>query len=117
MGNDGYQLYLRGMELLDEANFEEALNFFYKSLEKEQHFKTYHRIAQTLIQTGNRDEAHIFFYHAWKMNTKNEKVAVDYADSLISINHYIEAKQILDKILKRNPTYGPALQLKSKIII
>ncbi len=113
----GYQLYIRGMELLDNANFEEALKFFYESLEREQHFKTYHRIAQILTQTGDRDKAHIFFYHAWKMNTKNEKIAVDYADSLIIQNYYAEARLILDQILKQNPNYGPALRLKSKINI
>lgn len=49
------------------------------------------------------------------MNKKNDKVAVEYSRILLCEGDYELATSIIDEVIKRNPTYGPAIKFLQEL--
>jgi hypothetical protein len=67
-----------------------------------------------LIDNSN-NEAKGYIELAYKMNPNQDKITVQYAEELILDNKVSFAKEIVEKLLDRNSTYGPAKKLLERI--
>lgn len=114
--NEAYMLYCQGMERFEREDFTGALKLFRESLAIEPHFKTCELIYRCLKTTENDDEALKFLEKAYFLNSKNDKVAFTYADELYSKGEFDNSEKILNEILLRNSSYGPAKKLIGKIL-
>lgn len=108
---DALEYYYEGVSHQENGNLDDALECFYKSLEIDEHFKTYHRVYQVLKIQEKQDESFIALKKAFQLNMRNDKVASDYAEMLIEQNRYKDATNILSNILERNPTFRHAKEL------
>ncbi len=112
---DALYYYNEGVKEQDEGNLDASLEYFYKSLSIDEHFKTYHKISQILDAQGKYEKSLYALECAYKLNGRNDKVANDYAQQLIKRERITEAVTILSTILERNPTYLPAIKLLQNI--
>lgn len=101
--------YWAGKERLNNAYYEEAMELFNASLELERHFKPYECLYRCYAALEEPEKAFECISEAYKLNPKNDKVALGYAKMLADHKKDVAAARgILADILKRNPTYNPA---------
>jgi tetratricopeptide (TPR) repeat protein len=112
---DSRYYYGIGMEKLDKGNIEEALEYFAKSIEIRPHFKTYERMFHIYKRLNKITEARMFIEKAFKMNKSNDKIALEYAECLICDGMIELAEKVINDILNRNNSYGPAIRLLATI--
>jgi tetratricopeptide (TPR) repeat protein len=116
MSKDGYYYYCLGEDCLEKGELEKAISYYQKSLEKEEHFKTHHKLSVIYEKNAVYEKAEHHLERAFFLNENNDKVALDYSQMLITKNKRDEARNILESILSRNKTYGPAIKLKDEIL-
>lgn len=112
---DGLYYYQVGIEKYEKGEIDSALKNFQKSLELQEHFKTYEKLYHVLKKLGRNEEAKEAITKAYNLNDRNDKVAVEYVKFLLEDKNFEIAKKILNALLKRNPSYGPAKKLKKDI--
>ena len=112
---DSYQLYQLGIDSLNKQEYTEAIQFLKESLLKSKHFKTYEKLFEIYKILGMNDESNIHLIEAFMLNPNNDKVALNYSMFLIQEARKEEAKEILQKVLSRNPTFKPASHLLKRI--
>ncbi|WP_227936444.1 hypothetical protein [Alkalihalobacillus deserti] len=110
-----YLLYQEGLVQFENDNFENALDCFNKSNKLDEHSRTFARIYECLIKLGRKEEAKPFIKTAYLQNPKQDKVTIQYAESLIEDGNVLLAKEILENLLLRNSTYNPAKRLLDKM--
>jgi len=110
-----YNLYQLGRECYDNENIEKALEYFFRSLAVEPHFKTYEMIYHCLSKLGKKHEAREYIEKAYNENKNNDKVAVEYSTVIFDDGNIDLSAKLLNEVLQRNPTYGPAKKLLEKI--
>lgn len=110
-----YLLYLEGALAASHGNYEQAYPLLSKSAELHPHFKTYEYLYTTLKGLGKPDEAFSYLKKAYNLNSKNNKTATMYANELVARDKVEEAKKILNEILQRSSTYGPARKLLEQL--
>lgn len=104
--------YYAGKERLDDAFYAEAIEFFEASVELERHFKPYECLARCYAALNEPEKAFECISEAYRLNEKNDKVALGYAKALADHKKDIAAaRSVLSETLKRNPTYKPAQRL------
>ena len=108
-------LYYLGLEHFENGNFENSLKCFIESNELDEHPRTYARMYECLKKLGRNDEANAYIEIAYKKNPIQDRVTIQYAEELIVDGKIALAKEILEKLLNRNTTYGPAKRLLEKI--
>lgn len=108
--------YWAGKERLDNAYYAEAIEFFKASVELEQHFKPYECLSRCYAALNEPEKAFESISTAYRLNGKNDKVALGYSKALAEHKKDIDAaRSILSEILKRNPTYKPAQRLLNEL--
>lgn len=105
MEEDSYYYYRLGDSSYENGKIEEAIEFFFKSLDLAYHFKTYEKLYHCYSFLQQTSLAHYFIKRAWEENHNNDKTAYLYAKSLIEKNDITKAKKTLLDILARNPNY------------
>ncbi len=115
MEKDGCYYYSLGSSKREDGETEGAIACFKKSLEKEEHFKTHHRLSLLYEENSLHGKAEYHLEKAYSLNTNNDKVAVEYAAMLIAKNKINDAQKILSVILTRNKSYGPAVRLQKEL--
>ncbi|PGT75641.1 hypothetical protein COD11_25860 [Bacillus sp. AFS040349] len=110
-----YLLYQKGLLEFEKNEFQNALNCFIKSNQLSEHSRTYARIYECLLKLGKELEAKPYIKTAYTQNPKQDKVAIQYAESLILEGKSELAIDIIEKILRRNKTYNPARKLLEQI--
>lgn len=101
--------YYAGRELLDNARYAEAIEYFEASVEANRHFKTFECLSRCYAALNEPEKAFECITEAYALNGKNDKVALRYAKALANYKKDVSAaKGILADILVRNPTYNPA---------
>lgn len=113
--NDGRYFYGMGVEALEAKKYEEAIIFFKKSTLLQEHFKTYHLLYKALVAVKEFVDAKAAITHAYKLSPENDRVAFDYAEVCYEEGKHEAARNILEGILKRNSSFGPAKRLLSKL--
>lgn len=108
---DSRYYYGLGVEELERNNIDKALEYFHKSLELEPHFKTFEKIYQCYTKINFQKEAGEYIEKAFYMNSRNDKIAIEYIKFLISQGRVQLAEQLLNDIIERNHSYGPANKL------
>lgn len=108
--------YFAGRERLDNAYYAEAIEFFKTSVELEQHFKPYECLSRCYAALNEPEKAFESISAAYRLNEKNDKVALGYAKALAEYKKDIAAaRSILSEILERNTTYKPAQRLLNEL--
>ncbi|MDX8289481.1 hypothetical protein SLL00_10135 [Metabacillus indicus] len=108
-------LYYLGLENFENADYENSLQSFIESNKLDEHSRTYARIYECLKKLGKNKEAKAYIEIAYKKNPIQDKVTLQYAEELVFDGKVGLAKEILEKLLIRNATYGPAKRLFEKI--
>lgn len=108
--------YYAGKEQLDNAFYAEAIPFFEASLDLEQHFKPYECLCRCYSSLNKPEKAFESISAAYRLNRKNDKVALAYAKALAEHKKDVAAaRSILAEILQRNKTYKPAARLLKEL--
>ncbi len=108
---DSLYYYGLGVEAIEKNNYSEAIDNFLKSLAIRAHFKTYERLYYCYLNLGMISKSKECIEKAYKLNDKNDKVSVEYSQILFKEGLFDEALEILQCVLLRNPSYGPAKKL------
>lgn len=116
MAKDSYYYYCLGEDSIEKGNWEESEAYYLKSLELGEHFKTHHKLSNLYHNFNKLDKAEYHLKQAFLLNPKNDKIALDYSKMIAQKDHSLEALEILESILKRNSTYGPAIKLKASLM-
>ncbi len=98
-----FEAYFVYAELLRRADLEEEMQEYYQatldSLNKsprEKDAEALSRQAQSMVWTGRTEEGLAAFRHAMKLHPRDDVLRADYANTLIEIREYREAKGTLD---------------------
>lgn len=111
MIQDGRYYYGLGLESYESGNFEEALRCLLKSAELQKHFKTFELLYESYSALGDEYEAKRCITQAFALNSGNSKVATEFSKMLLKENQREQAKEVLQSVILKNPTYGPAREL------
>ena len=111
-----YSYYLAACTLLECKNVSEALELFQKSLALDKHFKTLEKISFCYQQLGSINTALKYIELAFNANPRNNKTAYIFAEQLKRNGNTAKAKEILQSILKVNPSYKKAKMLLNDIV-
>jgi lipopolysaccharide biosynthesis regulator YciM len=103
-----YETYCLGQNAYEKGEFEKALEYFYESLACNEHYKTYEKIYYCLKVLNKQLEARKYLELAYNLNKNNDKITVEYSQMLIDEGKKELSKTLLEGLLKRNPSYGPA---------
>lgn len=117
MEEDGRYYYGLGIEALERGDVERSLEYFEQSARIEPHFKTYERISQCYKKLNKIVQAREYIEKAFDLNQNNDKIAVEYAEFLLNEDQIESAENLINDILKRNSSYGPAIKLLKKLKI
>tara|TARA_B100001939_G_C16898239_1_gene598624 strand:- start:314 stop:1363 length:1050 start_codon:yes stop_codon:yes gene_type:complete len=72
--------------------------------------------AATCRRVGELNKAEELFKRALKISPDSPEVRNNYANLLIDLSRYDEASEILDSVLKENPSYSDALANKNRLV-
>lgn len=111
-----YSYYLAACTLLKCKNVSEALKLFQKSLMLDKHFKTLEKISLCYQKLGSINMALKYIELAFDANSRNNKTAYIFAEQLKRNGNTAKAKEILQSILKVNPSYKKAKMLLNDIV-
>ncbi|WP_037285317.1 tetratricopeptide repeat protein [Saccharibacillus sacchari] len=111
MIRDGRYYYGLGLESYESGNFEEALRCLLKSAELQKHFKTFELLYESYSAVGDEYEAKKCIAQAFALSSGNSKVATKFSKMLLRENQREQAKEVLQSVIFKNPTYGPAREL------
>lgn len=108
--------YYAGREKLDNAYYADAIDLFKASVELERHFKPYECLYRCYAALNEPEKAFECILAAYKLNSRNDKVALEYAKALAAYKNDLDAaRNILSAILERNKTYKPAERLLKEL--
>lgn len=106
---DAYEYYLQGKVSLEKGEYESAIELLNISNSLDPHFKAYEKLYQCYINLNDLDRAFEAVSLSYKLNNRNDKTAMEYAQMLINYKKdNALARKILESILQRNPTYKKA---------
>jgi len=115
MIKDSRYYYGLGMECYEMNDYKKAVEFFQQSVVLQDHFKTFELLYRCYLKIGEYTSARECIEKAYFLNNKNDRVAVLYATVLLSENSIKSTETIIQDVLDRNPTYGPAKRLYDEI--
>lgn len=107
---DAYYLYGMGLEQYEQGNYSKAIEYFERSNDADEHFKTYERLFECWKKLGKTEKANSCIEKAYRMNPRNDKTALEYAEMLAETGDTEQALAVLDEITERNPTCKKALE-------
>jgi len=109
--DQAFELYALGVAAATDGDHDLAITYFNRSLDVQPHFKTHHALARSLEARGAHVEAFRNYERAYHLSSRNDRAAVDYARCLLARSEKAVAAAILEAVLQRNSTYGPAMTL------
>jgi len=77
----------------------------------QKHFKTFELLYESYSAVGDEYEAEKCIAQAFALNSGNSKVATEFSKMLLRENQREQAKEVLQSVIFKNPTYGPAREL------
>lgn len=110
------ETYYAGKEKLDNAYYADATELFEASVELNRHFKPYECLYRCYAALNEPEKALESISAAYRLNSRNDKVALEYAKALAAYkNDIAAARSELAVILERNKTYKPAERLLKEL--
>lgn len=110
------ETYYAGKEKLDNAYYADAIELFEASVELNRHFKPYECLYRCYAALNEPERALESISAAYRLNSRNDKVALEYAKALAAYkNDIAAARSELAVILERNKTYKPAERLLKEL--
>lgn len=108
---DAHVKYCEGRDAFDRGDMESAERLMLESLDESAHFKTHEVLGDIAALRGDCDDAFKHFASAYSLNPRSDSAATRYARVLFDMGRTDDARSIIDSVLKRNPSYGPANSL------
>ena len=113
---DAYGTYLEGNELFREKKYKEAAEAFILSNSKDEHFKTYERLAECYLHMGLTQKALECYEKGYRLNSRNDVLCCKYAECLLKYTEKREyAAKLLKNTLERNASCKKAQVLMDRI--
>ena len=112
---EAVELYGLGLEEYEKGNYLEAIEYFERSNNIEEHFKTYERLFLCWKELEKREKANSCLEKAYEMNPNNDKIAFEYAEVCTEAGNIKLAGLVLEKLIERNPTYKKAQVLLERL--
>ena len=113
--DESTSLYYEGRELLKLKRYAEARDVLMRSRNLQAHSKTSLLIGQCYAALGDKDGAYDMYSESYRLGPQTDQAALAFAEALLERGEVSEAEQIAKQILKRQPTYGGAIRLLSKL--
>lgn len=108
---NAYSKYCDGRDALDRGDLDSAEQLLLESLAVDAHFKTHEVLGDIFASRGNANEAIKHFASAYNLNARSDSAATRYARALFAVGRTDDARSIIDTVLERNPSFGPAREL------
>mgnify|MGYP001053758009 CR=1 FL=1 len=116
MEHDSYYYYQLGEESVRKQEIDAAVRYYLKSVRLSRHFKTYERLYECYCRQGEQELADYFLELAYEENQNNDQVACLYAQCLLREKQEGRAKEILLRIIRRNPDYKKARTVYEELL-
>ncbi len=113
--DEARQAYHEGRDLLETGRAEAAAAELRRSLELCPHSSTARLLADALMAIGAGADALAAAGLAYALNPRMDISATRFADLLLGYGDEQRAAEIVTEVLARNPDYGPAREILSKI--
>lgn len=113
----GQEIYFLARWLYDLGQYDKALQCFERTLNLNEHHKTYNWMGRIFKHQGQLEKAFEFFKKSYEMKMDQDGSAFDYAQALYERGDVKTALTVVDQILSRNKVFGPARKLRDKISI
>ncbi len=110
-----HDLYLAAREAIERGDLNKAVDLLCQSISNEPHFKSHELLGECYGKLGRTNLALREFEKAVQLNPRSEKSQTLLANCLADAGRTEEAKAVLGDLLSRNPTYGPAKRLLSRL--
>lgn len=108
---NSYQLYVHGKEHQQAGEIAAAIQAFRQSIELFPHFKSYLALADAYLEVGDTHNADCCIKRAFELHPKSNEAGCRYAELLHRGGDTSAAMQVINNVLIRSPTYGPAMKL------
>ena len=108
---DAYTKYCDGRDAIDRGDMESAERLLLESLGISAHFKTHELLGDIAAMRRNGEDAFKHYASAYSLNPNSDSAATRYARALLGSGRINDARSIIDSVLERNPSYGPAKDL------
>jgi tetratricopeptide (TPR) repeat protein len=113
--DESYLLYHDGIMAYARRDFEKAYELLTQSLELKPHGSTHEWLYTVLCRMGKPEEAFSHIEQAARLSSNNNKILTMYAAALVKRGKMEQAKPVLEDVLRRSATYGPARRLLKEI--
>jgi len=110
-----YETYTSAHVLYKEQRYAEALVEFQRSWALVENAGTAYWIAKSLLKLGQTEGVMHWFSKSVELNPLNTMYSTGYAEYLLDSGDQTQAAEILDRVLARVPTFGPARRLRVKL--
>lgn len=110
-----HDLYPAAREVIATGDLNKAVDLLCQSISIEPHFKSHELLGECYGKLGQTNLALREFEKAVQLNPRSEKSQTLLANCLADAGRTDQAKAVLTDLLSRNPTYGPAKRLLSRL--
>jgi tetratricopeptide (TPR) repeat protein len=105
------ELYNEGRLAYDAGRFDEAIDWFQRSVRLQEHFKSREMLAACFTAVGATDAALENLELAWQLNEKSGKTACLLARALRDAGNFGRAREVVEAYLSHDKDYGPAKRI------
>ena len=102
------ELYNEGRLAYEAGRFDEAIDWFQKSVRLQEHFKSREMLAECFKAVGGSDAALANLEIAYQLNEKSGKTACLLAGALRDAGNLGRAREVVEAYLRHDRDYGPA---------
>lgn len=102
-------------EALDKDDEVSAIELLQESLELHEHFKSYEILGNIFLKHGDLIQARQYLEKAYGLNQRNDRTATLLAETLAALGDSTKAIRVLEELLLRNESYGPARKLLKQL--
>lgn len=108
------EMYFLGSGLLDEGKFAESAAILQKSAVLSPHYKTFELLGESLLHLNRHTEAIPPLAAAILLHTQPRAAAL-LAAVFLALGDYIQARNMAELAIERNPSYGWPQELLQQI--
>ena len=107
----GYLKFSLAREALERGDEVSAIALLQESLALNEHFKSYELLGDIFLKRKNLIQGWQYLEKAHGLNHRNDKTTTLLAETLAAQGDSMKAIRVLEDLILRNKTYGPAQRL------